>query len=549
MQLSPDELALLREIAAEKVRSGNWMPERVFVRSGGNERKRALESLATNGLVHKPLGALVPTLQGLQAVLDPWVPAFLEQGRQVWAALSVLYNAGADHVALPELLAKVPTIPADELARILAVLVGEGPFALGGNGQRIASVSFPPNFNELEPVFSQSEGAGFVESWRGDARALTLCRIHLAGYGPLVGDELSLAGMRLLVGTNAAGKSTISSALSLLANLTDEALALTVDRARPYCDAFRKGSDGIIEIRAEFAVAGTDSRLEYQLRILGPSGAAKIVSDSVNFGGSPLMMREGERLRGPMLQKVGNGPIQQNDSLLRRVLVARNPLLRSMAENIRSWRFYSRFDLSPQSPLRAPGAAEAEPTLDPLGHNLMTVLVDLWTRLRDSHWPLIESALFAAVPGFVSLKVEPFGPKGHFRAVWHEEAFDAPLALADLSDGTLQLLALACACLVPGRARLLVFDEPEAGLHPRAVHVAASLLRHAAERVPVLVLTHSPQLIRCFTVDEISVVRREYGGARIVEPGKSAALRGILADLGDDGLAQTFLTEELEQLP
>lgn len=70
-----------------------------------------------------------------------------------------------------------------------------------------------------------------------------------------------------------------------------------------------------------------------------------------------------------------------------------------------------------------------------------------------------------------------------------------PLLAAELSDGTLRFLLWAAALLSPQAPSLMVLNEPETSLHPDVVRPLASLIRSAAARTQVVVVTHSPALL------------------------------------------------------
>jgi hypothetical protein len=76
-----------------------------------------------------------------------------------------------------------------------------------------------------------------------------------------------------------------------------------------------------------------------------------------------------------------------------------------------------------------------------------------------------------------------------------------PLSGAELSDGTLRYLLLVAALLTPDPPPLMVLNEPETSLHPQLLPPLARLIRAAAERSQVMVVSHSRALI-----DELGVV-------------------------------------------
>lgn len=89
-----------------------------------------------------------------------------------------------------------------------------------------------------------------------------------------------------------------------------------------------------------------------------------------------------------------------------------------------------------------------------------------------------------------------------------------------LSDGTLRILALTLLPYLPPTAlpTLLVTEEPENGIHPRAIEtVVQSLASIAGTRV--WVSTHSPIVLADTPLDDVLVARVDGEGAVTIVPG------------------------------
>ena len=69
------------------------------------------------------------------------------------------------------------------------------------------------------------------------------------------------------------------------------------------------------------------------------------------------------------------------------------------------------------------------------------------------------------------------------------------LSAHELSDGTLRYLLLAAALLSPRPPGLMVLNEPETSLHPDVLPALARLVRRAADRTQLVVVTHSGALV------------------------------------------------------
>ena len=88
----------------------------------------------------------------------------------------------------------------------------------------------------------------------------------------------------------------------------------------------------------------------------------------------------------------------------------------------------------------------------------------------------------------------------------HEVGFGSPIPATRLSDGTIRFLALLATLLNPSPPPILCIEEPELGLHPDALLLIAELLVNAAERMQLVVTTHSDALVSALTEQAESVL-------------------------------------------
>jgi predicted ATPase len=93
-----------------------------------------------------------------------------------------------------------------------------------------------------------------------------------------------------------------------------------------------------------------------------------------------------------------------------------------------------------------------------------------------------------------------------------------PFEQHELSDGTLQFLALLGALLSYRLPPLIALNEPEASLHPDLLPALARAIAKAATRTQVWVVTHSPILTKAIANETGTVPRtviRRDGGSWI----------------------------------
>ena len=87
-----------------------------------------------------------------------------------------------------------------------------------------------------------------------------------------------------------------------------------------------------------------------------------------------------------------------------------------------------------------------------------------------------------------------------------------------LSEGTLRILALTLLAYLPKPPRLLVVEEPENGIHPRAIEAVLQGLSSMYD-TQVLVSSHSPIVVAQVPLEQLLAARLECDGAAAFVPG------------------------------
>ncbi|MDC7785736.1 AAA family ATPase [Rhodoplanes sp. TEM] len=169
---------------------------------------------------------------------------------------------------------------------------------------------------------------------------------------------------------------------------------------------------------------------------------------------------------------------------------------------------------------REPSDALAPDELLPDGSNLAKVLARIETETRTVERPRgdladIRNSLTALIPGTKDLRIERDESAGRYRlfiSMRGESEFSSRV----LSDGTLRVLALLTFLYDPRRRGVLLFEEPENGVHEDRLVKLIRLLRgtcsnvHGEEKIggwlfQILVNTHSPVVLRETQLEELVV--------------------------------------------
>jgi predicted ATPase len=148
------------------------------------------------------------------------------------------------------------------------------------------------------------------------------------------------------------------------------------------------------------------------------------------------------------------------------------------------------------------------------GGNLGPVLLRL-QRSHPRHYRRLVEVLRQVVPQFGDFALAP-NDSGKVLLRWTEEGSDLVFGPEQASDGTLRCMALLTLLLQPREMlpSLMIIDEPELGLHPRALDVLAGVIRDVARDTQVIVATQSETLLDHFSPDDVIVVDREGRNSR-----------------------------------
>jgi predicted ATPase len=181
------------------------------------------------------------------------------------------------------------------------------------------------------------------------------------------------------------------------------------------------------------------------------------------------------------------------------------------------------------------------------GSNLPAFLYRLQQKHREAY-RLLRGTIQQAAPFFDDLILQP-DPLNEdiIRLAWKHKTSDQYFGTSALSDGSLRFIVLATLFLQPEQYRpsVLVVDEPELGLHPYAITLLASLIKHASVTTQVIVSTQSSLLLDHFQPQDVLVADRVDGGTHLrrLDPG---SLREWLEDYS---LGQLWEKNELGGRP
>lgn len=139
--------------------------------------------------------------------------------------------------------------------------------------------------------------------------------------------------------------------------------------------------------------------------------------------------------------------------------------------------------------------------------NLAPFLFRLRENEPKSYLRIVET-IRQITPFFADFVFEPVRDRVILQ--WKELGSDLIFSSHQASDGTLRTIALIALLLQPKHQLpdILIFDEPELGLHPYAINIIAGLMQSISQQTRIILATQSASLIDYFEPEDIIVVER-----------------------------------------
>ena len=145
------------------------------------------------------------------------------------------------------------------------------------------------------------------------------------------------------------------------------------------------------------------------------------------------------------------------------------------------------------------------------GSNLAAIL----RRLRDEfpqYYKRIVLQMRRVMPQFGDFDLDDPKDKGNAILCWTDRGFPGvKFNPNQLSDGSLRFLSLLTLLLSPPSMlpETIVLDEPEIGLHPKALLLLHGIIEVASENCQVILATQSSTFVNLFAAEEIVVVEHD----------------------------------------
>ena len=162
--------------------------------------------------------------------------------------------------------------------------------------------------------------------------------------------------------------------------------------------------------------------------------------------------------------------------------------------------------------------------MKPDGSNLPWVIRDLSEAKNRQRFEWWIEHLRTALPDIESIRAREMEDTRHcYLIIRYKGGLEVPSWMA--SDGTLRLLALTILAYVPDSDGILLVEEPENGIHPRAIETMFQSLS-SVYGAQVLLATHSPVILSVAQPESVLCFNKAPSGASdIVVGSRHPALR------------------------
>ena len=165
------------------------------------------------------------------------------------------------------------------------------------------------------------------------------------------------------------------------------------------------------------------------------------------------------------------------------------------------------------------------------GRNLWSVLKNIMGRNAvNGCYDTIIDFMRESFPTFKDLVLEQTGPQSVYGS-FLERFRRHPILASGVSDGHVQMLLLLTALFAEGpqRTSILLFDEPETSLHPKALEILGKAVKAAVtdHQKQIVIATHSPVLMSQFEPSDCLTVELAAGRSRM----ERVSEKGDIADL------------------
>ena len=312
--------------------------------------------------------------------------------------------------------------------------------------------------------------------------------------------NLELPRLSVLIGANGAGKSTLIRFFEMLSwMLKSKNLQEVVLRHGGGDDQFFMGARKTPRIHAELCLETSTGYNDYRFDLahISAGDTVMVMNEAYRYSAHDIPTKA----KWTEIEAVG-----KESSLLEK----KHKTAQTIVNLLRQCSTYQFHDTSINAAMHNRWDVTESFRLRSDGGNLAAVLLDL-RKTDGKRYELIVRQIRRVLPAFKDFVLEEEAGKVLLR--WVGNQSDKIFGSHLTSDGSLRLFCLLTLLNLPPTRLpdVMLFDEPELGLHPHAITLVAEMFKRLSKRRQILIATQSPYLVDCFELENIIIASANNG--------------------------------------
>ncbi|MDE2675872.1 MAG: AAA family ATPase [Paracoccaceae bacterium] len=329
--------------------------------------------------------------------------------------------------------------------------------------------------------------------------------LKISGFKSLKDIDLSLGNSNLLIGSNGSGKSNILRFFEMLNYIISGNLRDFVEQQGGADDLLFGGIHTTDEIKVRINIKTKSGPFEYEFKL-------KFAQPNSLYTEKEYFILDGKTYNVEFfhnnVEKLRRKTARSEKGI--GISSSNKKIVNSIFEFLSNSSAYQFHDTSNTSGFKVHCDFQDNNFLHSNGGNLAAILYRLEKEDRR-RYELICQQIARVLPVFDRFTIEESYGKVLLR--WKAKGMGKTFGPHLTSDGSLRFFALVTLLNLPKEMlpNVLLLDEPELGLHPKAVILIGNMINSIPYHVQTIVATQSPLLVDQFEVDKITVLDLENG--------------------------------------
>lgn len=167
-----------------------------------------------------------------------------------------------------------------------------------------------------------------------------------------------------------------------------------------------------------------------------------------------------------------------------------------------------RYTIDPKL-AREPDDFTSDIILDRYASNITTVLANLEKSSSDDVLEIVET-MQLLVPNLENIKIKKEKLINKMVSVFKEKGSRNTFPARLVSDGTIYALSIL-AIIYSNKNGIIMIEEPERGLHPKAISELVEFFREKSDYFPIFINTHNEAILKKAAPEELFIVNKKDG--------------------------------------